>query len=145
MGRAMSIVHFGFTVSNLDRTTAFFRDCLGLNVLKREHGPDGTAHIVGIPGADINFSVLQGPDHTIELVQYLAPDDRHRVDIRPCDVGSSHISYLVPDIEEFIAAAAHFDVRPLNTTLLFAAERALGVYMRDPDGLTIEILQTVSD
>ncbi len=144
MSHTNSLVHFGFTVSNLVRTKEFFRDCLGFEVAREEHGPAGTGHIVGVPGATMDFCVLQGPDHAIELIQYSAPDDRQQVESRSCDTGVAHVAYLVPDIEAFIADAAAYEVRPLNTTLLFRKEGAYGVYMRDPDGLTIEILQMAS-
>jgi len=44
--------HFGFMVSTLDRTVAFFRDCLGLEVQERGHdAPDGlTVSVASIDG-----------------------------------------------------------------------------------------------
>jgi catechol 2,3-dioxygenase-like lactoylglutathione lyase family enzyme len=137
-------LHFGFTVSNLERSVAFFRDCLGLEVQERGHdSPEITAHFVGVPGADLNYCVLRAQDHTIELMEYLGPKDRVRLKSRPCDVGFSHLSYLVSDLDAFIEKAALFGVHPVNPPLLFPAQGCRGIYMRDPDGLTIEALQSM--
>jgi len=37
MSAVLRNLHFGFTVSNLERSVAFFRDCLGLEIQERGH------------------------------------------------------------------------------------------------------------
>src|SRR6266850_7068991 len=146
MSAVLRNLHFGFTVSNLERSVAFFRDCLGLEVQERGHDlPEETAHFVGVPGADLVYCVMRAPDHTIELMQYLGPYDRRRLDTRPCDVGFSHLSYLVADLDAFIAEAEGFGVYPVNAPLSFTSHRCRGIYMRDADGLTIEVIQNLSE
>ena len=145
MSAVLRNLHFGFTVSNLERSVAFFRDCLGLVIHERGHDlPEVTAHFVGVPGADLNYCVMRAPDHTIELMEYLAPTDRIRLKSRPCDVGFSHLSYLVSDLDAFIEKAALFEVCPVNAPLSFPSQGCRGIYMRDPDGLTIEALQNLA-
>ena len=139
-------LHFGFTVSNLERSVAFFRDCLELKVQKRGHDlPEQTAQFVGVPGADLNYCVMEAADHTIELMEYMGPPDRIRLNSRPCDVGFSHLAYLVSDLDAFIEKAAKFDVYPVNEPLSFATHACRGIYMRDPDGLSIEVIQDLSE
>lgn len=144
MSAVLRNLHFGFTVSDLERSVAFFRDCLGLEIQERGHDPpEVTAHFVGVPGADLNYCVMRAPDHTIELMEYLAPKDRIRLKSRPCDVGFSHLAYLVSDLDAFIEKAALFNVHPVNAPMSFPIQGCRGIYMRDPDGLTIEALQNV--
>jgi catechol 2,3-dioxygenase-like lactoylglutathione lyase family enzyme len=144
MAAVLRNLHFGFTVSNLERTVTFFRDCLGLTVQTRGRDlPEETAQFVGVPGADLNYCVMAAPDHTIELMEYLGPPDRIRLNSRPCDVGFSHLSYLVSDLDAFIEDAARFDVYPVNPPLSFPTHGCRGIYMRDPDGLAIEVIQNL--
>src|SRR5437762_2676465 len=90
--------HTGITVSNLERSLAFWRDVLGLELSHRAHQTGEMAkEITGVAGAELKLAVLKAPGgHKIELLEYLAPPDRkqnaHR---RPCDVGSVHVALLV--------------------------------------------------
>jgi glyoxylase I family protein len=129
-------------VSNLERAVAFFRDCLGLEVRERgQDRPEQTAQFVGVPGADLKYCVLRAADHSIEVMEYLAPEGRRTLNGRPCDVGFSHLCYLVSDIEAFLKKAAQFDFHPVNQPVSFPKHGCVGIYLRGPDGLTIEIIQ----
>ena len=142
MAGVLKNLHFGFTVSNLERSVAFFQECLGLTIAASgQDRPEETEHFVGVPGADLKFCVLKGSDHTIELMQYFGPADRKELNGRPCDVGFSHLCYQVEDAEAFIASAAKYDMLPVNSVLAFPTHRCRGIYMRNPDGLAVEIIQ----
>jgi glyoxylase I family protein len=142
MAGVLRNLHYGFTVSNLERSVAFFRECLGMTVeTSGQDRPEETEHFVGVPGADLKYCVLKGADHTIELMEYFGPSDRHKLNGRPCDVGFSHLAYQVEDAEAFISSAAKYDMRPVNPVLAFPSQRCRGIYMRNPDGLAVEIIQ----
>jgi lactoylglutathione lyase len=146
MSTVIKNLHYGFTVSNLDRAVEFFRECIGLSVIERgRDDPAETAQFVGVPGGDNEHCVLQGHDHSIELMQYLGPEDRKELHGRPCDVGFSHLCYQVASLEEFIAKAVRFGVVPVNPPLDFPRYGCRGIYMRDSDGLTIEIIEKVGE
>ena len=93
--------HTGITVSNLERSLAFWRDVLGFEFSHTAHQKGELAQeITGVEGAEIKLAVLKAPGgHKIELLEYLAPADRKRADIRPCDVGSVHVALLVHDLD----------------------------------------------
>ena len=95
--------HTGITVSNLERSLAFWRDVLGFEFSHTAHQKGELAQeITGVEGAEIKLAVLRAPGgHKIELLEYLAPADRKRADIRPCDVGSLHVALLVHDLDRF--------------------------------------------
>ena len=74
MSAVLRNLHFGFTVSDLERSVAFFRIVWGSKFKTRGHdSPEITAHFVGVPGADLNYCVMRAHDHTIELMEYLGP------------------------------------------------------------------------
>ena len=69
--------HTSFTVSDLERSLAFFRDALGFEVTSvAPRDPRAIERIVGVPGADILVAYVRGPDHSLELIQYNGPADR---------------------------------------------------------------------
>jgi catechol 2,3-dioxygenase-like lactoylglutathione lyase family enzyme len=137
--------HTSFTVSDLSRSLAFFRDALGFQVTSEAPRaiPMGE-RITGVPGADLLVAYVQGPGHRLELIEYRAPADRGQVRSRPCDTGFAHIAFDVDDIEAAISAAASHGVTPVAETVTIDKGPNAGgkaVYLRDPDGITIEFIQ----
>ncbi|MBO0694942.1 MAG: VOC family protein, partial [Verrucomicrobia bacterium] len=92
MGKSFRIFtadHTGITVSNLERSLAFWRDVLGFEFSHTAHQSGALAkEITGVPGAEIKLGVVKSPGgHKIELLEYLAPPERQqRGNLRPCDV-----------------------------------------------------------
>ena len=103
--RIISADHTGITVSNLERSLAFWRDVLGFEFSHTAHQKGELAQeITGVEGAEIKLAVLKTPGgHKIELLEYLAPADRKRANLRPCDVGSVHVALLVEDLDAVLA------------------------------------------
>ena len=137
--------HTSFTVSDLDRSLAFFQDVLGFEVTsKAPRDPRAIQTITGVEDAEVMIAYVRAPGHSLELVQYLGPDDRGAVRPRPCDVGFAHVAFDVDDIDAVLAAAEAFDVRPISPPYTTDAGPNAGkrvVYARDPDGITIEFIQ----
>ncbi len=137
--------HTSFTVSDLDRSIGFFRDCLGFELLsKAPRNPRIIQQVTGVDGAEMMVAFVQGPGHRVELIQYLAPADRGRVAARPCDAGFAHIAFDVDDIDAAIAAAAGHDVHPIGPPAEIDKGPNTGArvaYLRDPDGITIEFIE----
>ena len=142
----VSTDHTGITVSNLERSLAFWRDVLGFEFSHSAHQKGDLAQeITGVEGAELKLAVLKTPGgHNIELLQYLAPADRKHPNLRPCDVGSVHVALLVNDLDAVLAqiAASGWEAAGKPQTLNTgpnAGKRV--VYVRDPDGTTIELMQ----
>jgi len=142
----VSTDHTGITVSNLERSLAFWRDVLGFEFSHTAHQKSELAQeITGVAGAEIKLAVLKTPGgHKIELLEYLAPAERKRATLRPCDVGSGHVAMLVNDLDAVLAqiAASGWEAAGKPQTLNTgpnAGKRV--VYVRDPDGTTIELMQ----
>jgi len=79
--RIIATDHTGITVTNLERSVAFWRDVLGFELSHRAHHTgDLASEVTGVPGADISIAVLKAPGHKIELLEYHAPSDRKRAE-----------------------------------------------------------------
>jgi len=145
--RILAADHTGITVSNLERSLTFWRDVLGFGLSHRVHQTgELAAEITGVPGAEISLAVLKAPGgHKIELLEYLAPADRKKnLDLRPCDVGSVHVALTVDDLDavlEKIAASGWKAGRKPQTLRSGPNAGKRVIYVRDPDGTTIEFMQ----
>ena len=138
--------HTGITVLDLERSLAFWRDVLGLELSHTAHQTGEMAEqITGVKGAELKLAVVKAPGgHKIELLEYLAPANRKRIALRPCDVGSVHVALLVDSLDAVLEriAASGWQAAGKPQTLKTgpnAGKRV--VYVRDPDGTTIELMQ----
>lgn len=143
--RVLGTNHTSFTVSSLDRTIGFFRDGLGFQLLNRApRDPKIVSKITGVEGADMEIAFLRGPGCTVELIEYRAPASRGRVEARPCDAGFAHMAFDVDDIDAAIAEAKKHRVEPVAPPVPINDGPNKGrrvVYLRDPDGVTIEFIE----
>ena len=142
--------HTGITVSNLERSLGFWRDVLGFELSHRAHQKGEMAEqITGVRAAELLLAVLKTPGHKIELLEYRAPADRkQQVDLRPCDVGSAHVAFVVDNLDAVLERIAESGWKaagkPQTLTVGPNAGRRV-VYVRDPDGTTIEFMQPPLD
>lgn len=138
--------HTSFTVADLDKSVAFFREILGLELIfQREVREDYFGRIVGFPGCAVKAALLRlpGSGHHVELFQYLTPAGTpHRP--WPCDPGSCHLSLLVDDLpglyEQLKPRGVDFAGEPVQVTA-GPNRGGWGVYLRDPNGVLIELFQ----
>jgi catechol 2,3-dioxygenase-like lactoylglutathione lyase family enzyme len=125
---------------------AFWRDVLGFELSHTAHQTgELAAKITGVAGAEISLAVLKtSTGHKIELLEYLAPAERRNFKPRPCDLGSAHIALIVDDLDAILSAIAPFGWnaagKPQTLTVGPNAGKRV-VYVRDPDGTTIEFMQ----
>ncbi|MEE8436004.1 MAG: VOC family protein [bacterium] len=137
--------HTSFTVTELDRTIAFFRDLLGFELQSR--GPrDDTViqRLTRIPGASISVAFLSGPGHTVELIEYTGPDGRGRFLPPMCDAGASHIALDVDELDAAIEGSRGYGFEPMGEVVTINDGPNQGrriVYLRSLDGLTVEFLE----
>ncbi|WP_435097075.1 VOC family protein [Halarchaeum sp. P4] len=138
---ALSAHHFGITVSDLDAAVAFYRDVLGLEVLSEfEVSGEGFATGVGVEGASAAFAHLDADGARVELVSY----DPEGADARGGavnDVGATHLGLAVDDVEAFYESLPD-DVETLSDGPQTTASGSTILFVRDPDGNLIEIIET---
>jgi lactoylglutathione lyase len=69
--RLIGVYHTGFTVRNLERSVAFYRDLLGMQLVAERVGDEPyLGAVTGFPGVRIKFAFLavEGSDHLLELL-----------------------------------------------------------------------------
>jgi catechol 2,3-dioxygenase-like lactoylglutathione lyase family enzyme len=143
--KVLATNHTSFTVSDLDRSLAFFRDGLGFEVTSRApRDPALIQAITGVEGAELSIAYVRGPGHSLELIQYDGPADKGKVTSRPCDTGFAHLAYDVDNIDAAIATSANYGVRPIGQVTVIDKDPNAGgrvCYLRDQDGVTIEFIE----
>ncbi len=136
--------HAGFTVSDMDRSIAFYRDVLGLRVIY-DSGQDGirikgpvTDNLTGCPGTEVRIAAIAAGEGVIELLQY-TPAGKPRRDNMTSDIGNGHIGIRTDDIQEL------YHKLLANGTRLHCEPQDVGsgwaMYFRDPDGIVLEAIE----
>ena len=118
------IFHTGITVSDLDRSIAFYRDDLGLELVTRwESSQPYLRTVVGFPDAELRIALLRVPamatgvsGHHIELLEYRTPRGQ-RGDARTCNPGNAHVAFVVEDLDRVYADLSARGVRFSCTTM----------------------------
>ena len=144
------IYHVGLTVSDMDRSIAFYRDVLGLRFLGEilMEGPE-TEAMFQRKGCRARVAYLNGSEEAgmppVELIQFTDRNSlKTRADLFRTSV--SELCFYTDDIEkayknlrehrvECLSAPQSFDF----TSAGFGRSRAF--YFRDPDGIMLEMMQ----
>ena len=136
-----AVSHVGICVSDLERALRFY--CEGLGFTRAESHAIGNefADALEVPGDVVLTSqFIRREDLSIELLHYRSPAARGAPSASRCQLGLTHLSFIVPDLE---AAAEHL-VECGGTVLEPTRTKAEGVhllFLADPDGTRVEIMQ----
>ena len=147
----MGIFHTGLTVSDLDRSVAFYRDVLGLELVNQwDSAQPYLRTVVGYPDAELRIALLRVPaqpggvsGHHIELLEYRVPRGV-RGDANTYHPGNVHVSFVVDDLDATYrglrAQGVRFKSEPVSVD--HGRNRgAKAVYAFDPDDITLEFIQ----
>jgi catechol 2,3-dioxygenase-like lactoylglutathione lyase family enzyme len=99
------IHHTSFTVSDMERSVAFYRDVLGMEVVwdsvqaGMEFKGETADNLTNCPGTELHICFLGINGRLIELVQY-TPPGKALADNKASDTGSAHVCFQTEDIEE---------------------------------------------
>ena len=138
--------HAGITVSDMRRSLAFYRDGLGLEFDWEKTGnADHIRELIALDFEELYNVFLNIPGGgVVELLEYRGIE-RLSAAARPCDPGSGHLCLYVDDIEAAVERARQFGGRTRsNAPVTSPAGPTRGmkfVYIADPDGFIIELLQ----
>ena len=146
-GSIEGVSHFGISVADLDRSIAFYRDLLGLEQIAHwVRDQEYTQELVGYPGVELHVAVFRfpGSETFLEVLEYRNVE-KHAVDTRNANPGTAHFCLYVPDMDalhaRLLAAGVEF-VSAVKSPTVGPNKGAKAIYMIDPDGIRIELLET---
>lgn len=137
--------HIAVTVSDLDRSLAFYRDLLGFKEVERHH-LDGEVISKMAAKPDVVLDVVrlcapESPQVLLDLQQYTSPKGKVS-DAKLGDIAHSHFCFGVPDVwgayHELQAQGVEFISEPVTFHLDSGTLHV--VWMKDPDGFLIELV-----
>ena len=139
--------HTSFTVADIECAVAFWRDVMGFAVadFSGREG-DWLGAVVGVPGARCRIAHLHGHGTHLEFIQYLSPagDDVTGLPNRP---GTAHVAFVVRDIEAMaqrMLEAGGSEQGRITRCASGGAAGCLAVYLKDPNGIIVELVQLPS-
>jgi catechol 2,3-dioxygenase-like lactoylglutathione lyase family enzyme len=143
--RVTGVAHTGITVADLSRSIRFYRDGLGFEVSPRFPVRSAqVGRITGIPGAALDVAFVRAPNHFLELLCFTHPRGGGGPHLRPCDPGFFHLCLKVRNISAVLKAMHSFSFAPLGSIETITEGPSAGmqlVYLRDPDGIHLELAE----
>jgi catechol 2,3-dioxygenase-like lactoylglutathione lyase family enzyme len=146
---AQSIASVGFTVSDMDRSVAFYRDVLTFKPVSdiEVDGPEYD-QLYGIFGVRARLVQIQLGEQQIELTQFISPPDLRPIPVpsHSNDLWFQHVAIVVRDMDVAWAQLRKHHVRqisPRPQTIPTSNQAAVGIKaikFRDPDGHNLELL-----
>jgi catechol 2,3-dioxygenase-like lactoylglutathione lyase family enzyme len=140
--------HSGFVVRDIEKIVKFYRDDLGLTVMREVDSvapPEGNH--TGIPGAHRTLVFVGKPEghHALELVHYVDPPSPEGEHLDRNVIGAAHICFNVTDLEQLYkdltAKGIEFVTPPIiNKDAKPGTTRAI-CYCKDPEGNFVELIE----
>jgi len=139
-----SIAHTAISVADMDRSLAFYRDVLGMKVvMDTESATRKLGVIVGLADAQARIVMLDAGNQRIELFQYRAPVGRPMPETaRQCDHGLTHIAFTVTGMDDLCEKLRKSGARFYSEPQIVGREMKV-VYFKDPDGVTLEVMEEI--
>lgn len=135
--------HVGVTVANLDEALTFYREVFGLEpVFATEASGPPVAEMFQVPDAEFKVAFLPIGNTVWELVEYRAPGNATQP--RHNDIGGMHACLEVSDMRAACERLAEHGVAVPNEPLEIPEGPMAGAkiaYVRDPNGVQLELLQ----
>lgn len=147
------IMHVGVTVTDMDRSIAFYRDVLGLE-FQGEVVMQGkeTDLLFAKKDCKVRVAYLNGSDHImappVELIQFVS----HHAEEDPsdlCKTSISEICFRVSDIDAVYQHLLKNHVQCLSEPQFFdftasGFGKSKALYFKDPDGIILELMEPIS-
>lgn len=140
---SVDLFHVGLTVTNLDRSVAFYRDVAGMDVLNvTDVDSEGFRRLTHNPGARLRTAMLGVGTFHLQLVQYvsgggaaLGIDHRHP--------GAPHLSFWVDDVDSLYDRLARQEDVVVTSERVEVVPGLRSFYVADPDGVPVEFIERI--
>ena len=148
MTSILRFTHIGICVADLERSIRFYRDLLGFRLrsdLRVQGEPSQT--LLRLPGVDLHAVYLERDGMRIELLHYESPGAIGSTEPRPMNPrGLTHLSLRVENLAMTVDALRAAGIRIVEESRIDIPDfGAAAVFVCDPDGTLIELVQSPGD
>lgn len=137
--------HIGIVISDLQKSIDFYCNVFGFKVVGRfdAHGLE-TDRLLELQDVDLNAVYLERDGTRIELMSYRNPEVISRGGTLPMNsVGITHLAFRVSDLENTILRVLQAGGSQIKNAIFEnAATGSKAVFVLDPDGVRIELLES---
>lgn len=144
----LRLTHIGICVSDWERSLHFYRDVLGFKYLSElQVAGEPSDTLLQLDNVKLRAIYLERDGTRIELLHYASPG--HAGDGSPRrmnQLGLTHLSLRVDNLAATLADLETAGVRILEPTRIdIPAFEAAAIFIADPDGTLIELVQAPGD
>lgn len=145
-GRTLEFGHVGFQVRDLDASASYYRDIIGLELLDRLIRDEPyLAQVTGYPEITLKIALLVESNSRVmlELIEY-PKGLGTAIDTATANPGTGHVCFVVDDVDSIYRqaiGAGHAVVNPPVTPTKGMWIGGRSIYMLDPDGIRVELVQ----
>jgi catechol 2,3-dioxygenase-like lactoylglutathione lyase family enzyme len=143
--------HHGFTVADVNRSVIFYRDVLGLELVRISErvGIPSYDRLLGYDNVKLVVAILRHPvdNFILELIEYVHPASTQGTHENKL-IGAAHVAFEVHDVDALYAkfqAAGFATINPPTDIMRDGVRVARGMYGLDPDGISIELFEEYED
>ncbi|HXQ21176.1 MAG TPA: VOC family protein [Candidatus Acidoferrales bacterium] len=142
------LTHIGICVSDWERSLRFYRDALGFTYLSElQIAGEPTNTLLQLDNVELRALYLERDGTRIELLHFASPGHRGAAQPRPMNqLGLTHLSLRVDDLAATLEALQRAGAQILDRSRIdIPAFNAAAVFVTDPDGTLIELVQSPGD
>lgn len=125
----LKFVHTSITVKNMDESVKFYRDIMGMELLRRREIPENNAEIAFLQDS-------QGGD-TLELTWWKNKSDWTSGD------ELDHLAFSVPDMNEAMMRFKNAGVKIVKEPYSLQGSKTRIAFIEDPNGIWIELIEAL--
>ncbi|MGA2111616.1 MAG: VOC family protein [Anaerolineales bacterium] len=140
------LFHSGITISDLNRSLAFYGETLGIEHIRSQVSDQAyLAGVTGFPGCSlkIGFAQVEGDTSVLEIIEYVHPKGG-LAGVEFGRVGTPHLGWAVDNLsaayQRLSAQGVKFLARPARIGE-GPWRGGLGTFLLDPDGLLLELIE----
>jgi lactoylglutathione lyase len=145
----VSVSHIGLCVSDLDASLRFYTEGLGFEVAEGYDIGDEVAHTLEVDrGVVLRSQMIQRDGFKIELLGWTSPQPSGTPSTSRGQMGITHLSFDVvdlPAVERRLVELGGTVVESTRTELPFPGGAMHLLFLADPDGTRVELMEAVTD
>jgi catechol 2,3-dioxygenase-like lactoylglutathione lyase family enzyme len=136
----------GIVVLDLDRALAFYRDLLGLAVVREmDEGGAYMERVTGLPGVSVRTVKLAAPGGgMVELLRFASHPEPPGAARSAATPGCSHVAFTVADLDATYRRLQAAGVRFHAPPQVSPDGGAKVTYCRDPEGSIVELVEVLA-